>query len=200
MAVSVGKRESMESAGPRTAGYEISAGISRITVRAFATGILSAMGHNPVISARDFSGVVRLAEGTRGHAELHIAVKAAALSVENDVSDKDRREIERQMKEEVLETTRFPEIVCDCSEIAGTLAGEGPFDVAVRGNIGLHGVTRAESIAARVSVQGDMLRASGEFTVRQTDYGIKLVSALGGALKVRDEVKIVFDIVARKQT
>ena len=44
-----------------------------------------------------------------------------------------------------------------------------------------------------------MLRASGEFTVRQTDYGIKPVSVAGGALKVKDELKFSFDIVARKQ-
>ena len=43
-----------------------------------------------------------------------------------------------------------------------------------------------------------MLRANGEFSVRQTDYGIKPVSVAGGALKLKDELKCSFDIVARK--
>ncbi len=46
---------------------------------------------------------------------------------------------------------------------------------------------------------GDMLRASGEFSLLQSDYGIPLVSVAGGALKVKDELKFTFDIVARKQ-
>ena len=45
-----------------------------------------------------------------------------------------------------------------------------------------------------------MLRAFGEFSLRQSDYGIKPVSAVGGGLKVKDEVKFTFDIVARKQS
>ena len=44
-----------------------------------------------------------------------------------------------------------------------------------------------------------MLRAFGEFTLRQTDFGIKLVSVAGGTLKVKDEVQVSFDMVARKQ-
>ena len=37
---------------------------------------------------------------------------------------------------------------------------------------------------------GNMLRASGEFSLNQTDFGIKLVSVAGGALKLKDELKI----------
>ena len=44
-----------------------------------------------------------------------------------------------------------------------------------------------------------MLRAFGEFAIRQSDYNIKPVSAIGGGLKVKDEVKFSFDIVARRQ-
>jgi hypothetical protein len=44
-----------------------------------------------------------------------------------------------------------------------------------------------------------MLRASGEFALKQTDYGIKLVSVAGGALKLKDELKFSFEIVARRQ-
>jgi hypothetical protein len=44
-----------------------------------------------------------------------------------------------------------------------------------------------------------MLRASGEFTMRQSDYGIKPISVAGGALKVKDELKFSFEMVARKK-
>ena len=43
------------------------------------------------------------------------------------------------------------------------------------------------------------MRASGEFSVRQSDYEIAPITAAAGAIKVKDEVKCTFDIVARKQ-
>ena len=55
------------------------------------------------------------------------------------------------------------------------------------------------TIAVRVALFGSMLRASGDFSLDQTDYNIKLVSVAGGALKLKDELKFSFEIVARKQ-
>ena len=46
---------------------------------------------------------------------------------------------------------------------------------------------------------GTMLRISGEFPIRQSDYGIKPVSFAGGALKLKDELKFSFELVARRQ-
>jgi hypothetical protein len=44
-----------------------------------------------------------------------------------------------------------------------------------------------------------MLRVSGEFSLRQSDYGIKPVSFAGGALRLKDELKFKFELVGRKQ-
>ena len=38
------------------ADYLIEAGVSRFTVRGFAGGLLSGLGHNPVVAIRDFTG------------------------------------------------------------------------------------------------------------------------------------------------
>ena len=46
---------------------------------------------------------------------------------------------------------------------------------------------------------GEMLRASGDFTLKQSDYQIKPVSVAGGALKMKDELKFSFEMVARKK-
>lgn len=63
----------------------------------------------------------------------------------------------------------------------------------------LLGPTRPQPVTARVTLLGSMLRSSGEFTLRQTDFGIRLVSIAGGALKLKDELKFSFEIVARRQ-
>ena len=51
----------------------------------------------------------------------------------------------------------------------------------------------------QVALNGDSLRAFGGFAVRQTDYDLKLASVAGGVLKVKDELKCSFKILARKK-
>jgi polyisoprenoid-binding protein YceI len=179
--------------------YGIDSGVSRLTVRAFASGFLSSFGHNPVVSVRGLAGTAELLEGTPEHATLHAVVKADALSIENDVSDKDRREMQRAMDQDILEAAKFPEITYECSRVSGNITSEGQFTFTLDGELTLHGVTRSEAISGRAFLTGDVLRASGEFLLRQTDYRIKLVSAVGGGLKLKDELKISFDVIARKQ-
>ncbi len=177
--------------------YVIDPRLSRFTVRAFASGVLSAFGHNPKIAIRDFSGEVQWKSFES--AVLRFVAKAASLAVMDDISDKDRNEIERQMQNEVLESQRYPEIVYDCSQIASNQTGEGQYTITLNGELTLHGVTNAQTVSAQVLMSGETLRAFGDFSLRQTEYGIRLVSALRGALKVKDELKFEFDIVARKQ-
>jgi hypothetical protein len=47
-------------------------------------------------------------------------------------------------------------------------------------------------------VNGDSLRATGDFAVGQTGYDITLVSAAAGTIGVKDELKSKFYIAARK--
>jgi polyisoprenoid-binding protein YceI len=69
----------------------------------------------------------------------------------------------------------------------------------LNGELTLHGVKRAQPVSARLSVDGNALRATGDFALRQSDYEISPVSALGGAVKLKDELKLIFNISARRQ-
>ena len=172
---------------------------SRFTLRAFATGILAAMGHNPVISIREFSGELKFDPDQLKADAFRLVIISKSLTADEDISDKDRREMERLMHQEVLESAKFPEIAYDASAIPVTKIGDTLFSAALDGNLALHGVTRIEPIVARVALMGSMLRASGEFSLSQAKYEIKPVSVAGGALKLKDELKLQFEIVARKQ-
>jgi polyisoprenoid-binding protein YceI len=178
--------------------YTVDGRSSRFTVRAFATGMLAAMGHNPTICVRDLKGEVDFNPERLTAGSFRLAIQASSLSVQDDISDKDRREIERIMNQDVLETAKFPDITYLSSTISIAKIGDMLFSATLNGDVTLHGVTRSQTIAARVAVLGSMLRASGEFTLNQTDYGIKLVSVAGGAIKLKDEIKFSFEIVARR--
>jgi polyisoprenoid-binding protein YceI len=179
--------------------YVMDARASRFTVQAFATGVLAAMGHNPTLGIRDFSGEVNFSPDTLEGNSFHLSIKNSSLSVQNDISDKDRREIERLMHEQVLETAEYPAIVYDVPDFTATKMVDTLYSAALNGNLTLHGVTNSQPVTARVAVFGEMLRASGDFTLNQTDYQIKLVSVAGGALKLKNDLKFSFEIVARKQ-
>jgi len=172
---------------------------SRFTVRAFATGLLAAMGHNPTIGIRDFTGELKFNPDKLEASSVKIIVKSSSLSVQDDISTKDLREMERLMNQEVLETAKFPEILYEASNISITRMADNLYSADLKGNLTLHGVSRSQPINARVALLGSMLRGSGDFSLNQTDYDIKLVSVAGGALKLKDELKFSFEIVARRQ-
>jgi len=44
------------------------------------------------------------------------------------------------------------------------------------------------------------IKVTGEFTVRQSDFGVTPFSALGGLMKVQDTVAIRFNLVAAPAT
>src|SRR5215813_528891 len=98
-------------AAAKVAHYRFDPAASTFTVRAFAEGLLSAFGHDPVIGVKDFQGEASFVPGTFENASLKLTVNANSLTVINDVKEKDRNEIERTMLNEVLETGKHPEIV-----------------------------------------------------------------------------------------
>jgi polyisoprenoid-binding protein YceI len=181
-----------------TVRYLVDGKGSRFTARAFATGLLSAFGHDPTISIPEFEGEARVNLNALGESSLHLVIQAASLTVTGDINDKDRNEINRRMHDEVLESDGYPEITYECSKLSASQTAEGQYWVALNGELSMHGVTRSQPVSARVMVNGDTLRATGDFSVRQSDYELKPVSAAGGTVKLKDEIKLSFEITARK--
>jgi polyisoprenoid-binding protein YceI len=169
-----------------------------LTVRAFAEGLFSAFGHNPKLNANVFSGELKFQPEHFESASLRFSVKGDSLRVTDNVGDTDRREIERTMKEEVLQVAKYPDIVFASKAVTADRISEGFYRVKVNGQLSLHGVTRDHAVEAQVRLLENGLRAEGKSLVRQSDYGIKRVSVAGGMLKVKDEVKISFAVTAEK--
>jgi polyisoprenoid-binding protein YceI len=179
--------------------YVIDPGGSTFIVRAFATGMLSAFAHNPTIAIPDFQGEVQFTSSALEEASLRIVAQAASLKVTDDISARDRQEIERRMHDEILEADGFAEIIYECDRVASIQKiSEGQYAVTLNGELALHGVTRTQPVSARVTIKGETLRAAGEFTLRLSDSEIGPVSAAGGAVKLKDELKLSFDMSARK--
>jgi polyisoprenoid-binding protein YceI len=179
------------------ARYRVDAGRSLFTVRALTGGLLSGFAHDHTIAIKNFSGEVAFTYGTVAPASLRLTVKADSLTVTDKVSESDRQKIEATMRNNVLEVEKYPEIVFNSKEVTATKTGEGQYNASISGDLTLHGVTRSVTIAARLAFGPESLNARGDFSLRQTGYNIKPVSIAGGTIKVKDELKLSFEIVAR---
>jgi polyisoprenoid-binding protein YceI len=161
----------------------IDAGKSAMTVRVYKAGLLSALGHDHEIAAPIARGAV---DTTARKVELH--TKAGALRVQDPkASDKDRSEIQSTMLgPAVLDAERYPEIAFQSTgaDPAGARAW------MVHGNLTLHGKTRSVTVEVRETGAHYV----GSARLNQTDFGITPVKVAGGSIRVKDEIRIEFDI------
>src|SRR5205823_4018614 len=113
---------------------------------------------------------------------------ASALQVrDTQVSDKDRAEIQSTMLgPEVLDAEHYKEIVFKSTRAEPMDGGSW----RVQGSLTLHGETRDVAVEARET--GGHYVGSTRF--KQTEFGIKPVKVAGGTIRVKDEVRIEFDI------
>lgn len=178
--------------------YVIDMRASQFTVQAFASGLISAVAHSPKIAIRDWTGNVEMSSPEFSNAALRVKVKASSLDVLDELPDKDRRVLQRVMNEEVLETQTYPDIEYESKELMAEKLREDLYRVNVKGTLALHGVSNNHSFVAQVAMGPDTARAYGEFTIRQTDYDIRIASVAGGSLKLQDDLKFSFYLIARK--
>ena len=187
------------SADTKLVRYRLIPEQSTFTVQAFAQGLLSAFGHDPVIVIRDFSGEVQFVPGTFEAASLKITVNASELALSGEAKEKDRVEIETTMRNQVLEVEKYPEIVFSSTNISASRVGEGRYRVRIIGDVNLHGVTQKNLwISSEATISEETLRARGDFSLKQSDFGIKPFSAAGGTIKLKNELKFSFDIQGLK--
>lgn len=161
---------------------------STITVRAYKSGFLSAFGHDHEIQAPIESGEVNGADGPS--VELRVAAHRLRV-LDPEASEKTRAQIQETMEgDKVLNVTGFPEIRFQSTAVEA----KGSNHWIVRGTLALHGKERP--VAVDVTLKGEHYRGSA--TLKQTDFGITPVTVAGGTVRVKDEVKVEFDIVLLK--
>jgi polyisoprenoid-binding protein YceI len=157
---------------------------SSITLHVFKSGLFSAFADDHIIRAPIARGTLDASAA----GSVEVVIDPRQLEVLDPHLSADARDDvrKRMIGPEVLDADRFPEI-----RFRSTLVkAAGADGWTVEGDLTLHGQTHTVSATVR-SKEG---RYVGESAVRQRDFGIKPISIAGGTVKVRDEVKIEFDI------
>jgi polyisoprenoid-binding protein YceI len=169
---------------------------SRFTIHVDKSGFFSALGHKHVVEARFASGKIDESAKT-----IEFTVAAGSLNVADpDTKPDERAEVQKNMQEKVLESANYPDIRFHSTEVKLTRPGHW----TVTGDLTLHGVTK--SVTVEVSEPtAELLPAgpsqsrhyNGSATIKQTDFGITPIKIGGGAVRVKDELKIEFEVVSR---
>lgn len=172
---------------PATAGPDarkIDAAHSTMTVRVFKSGFFSAFAHNHEIEAPIDSGEVN----ESGALSVELRVDARKLRVlDPEASAGTRAQIQQTMEgPQVLDSGRFAEIHFQSTSVEP----KGTNEWQVHGNLELHGQTHP--ITVDVALRDGRYR--GRVTLKQTAFGIKPVTIAGGTVKVKDEIKVEFEI------
>jgi polyisoprenoid-binding protein YceI len=183
----------------RTRTYTIVPSESSFWVFAGKTGIFSAFAHNHEIGVKSFSGRVVVPAAGAGGGSLEMEVDAPSLVVlDKEPSEEDKKKIFNSMHNEVLESAKYQKITFKSVSVSDVKqTGSDAYSFVVNGDLSLHGVTKRIAVPVAATVTPQQLRATGKYTLKQTDYGIKPYSAAGGSIKVKDEVVVNFNIVAK---
>ena len=197
-----------EVARPATGAvhYSVDAGQSELRFLVYKTGALSAFGHDHTVDAHGFKGEVYLASSfTDSSFDLTLPVKDFQVddpaSREAEGADFTSKPTPNDVKgttanmlgPRLLDAAQHPEVTIQSVKVTGS---EAKAEVSVR--ITLHGTARDLKVPFAISRSGDDLSASGDFELRQSEFGITPFSAAGGALQVADVIKVKFKIRAHK--
>lgn len=147
------------------------------------------MGHRLVIAMTAWRGTVSLLDGEPTAADLVVDVGSfQVLRGEGGLKALSAAErlIVRTNALKSLHVNRFPQIHFRTNHVHNL--GDGGYRLT--GLLEIHGKRHERVIDMRVEDLGDAWRLSGQADVRQSDFGIKPFSMLGGTLKVVDTVTV----------
>ncbi len=175
--------------------YQIDAKRSRFIVETQTSGLSTMFAHDHRIEVRDFGGQATFARNQKS-GSLQFTARAKSLMLIGEDNLGARQAIESTLREDVLETDKYPDITFKTKSVTTSRRGDGTFDVRLNGELALHGVKRAITVPARVSLEAGTLHAIGVFELRQTDYNITPFSFANGTVGIKDVVTLSFDMFA----
>lgn len=179
--------------------YELGPGDGRVLVKTGREGLAARAGHDLTIEITQWSAQVTVPAAEEG------GIAAATLTAELDLgsltvregtggakplSDRDRRDIQAQVRK-ILGDAAKASFTSQRVIPSSTSSSGAPSAGAIEGTLTMHGVSRGIRLQVSSPEPG---RYRGSATIRQTDFGITPYSGFFGALKLRDEVTVEFEV------
>ena len=186
--------------------YTVVAEESLLQILVYRGGAMARLGHNHVIASHHLSGTVSVTDDpVQSRFDIRIPVNELAIDepamretagpdfppgVPQSARDGTRKNM---LSEALLDGAKYPDIRLRATDVAA--AGEG-FDVGVE--ITIKDQVHAVRVPVTIERKEDAMVARGEFPLKQSELGFRPFSVAMGTLVVLDEMRIRFDITARK--
>ena len=170
--------------------YRVGPQSGRLLVKTARTGLGAKAGHDLTIEVTRWRGNVIVHAASPASSSVTVEADVDSLEVREGtggvkpLTDADRASI-RDTLRGILNSAAHPVITFVSSQVSGTAES-----FRLGGDLTIAGVTQP------VTVQGQLAagRAQGSAVIVQSRWGIRPYSAFLGALKLRDEVEVQFDI------
>jgi len=191
-----------------TQRYAIDASASDLHWLVYKAGTLSRLGHNHTIAVADLHGSVWKNDANLAASKFEMEFSVAKLVIDDPTlrstlgaefsSVPTPKDIEgtrgNMLGDKVLDGEKFPTI-----RIVGTgpVARDGAQTMAA--TVEILGRSMPLTIPTQVSVDGDVITASGEFELNHADLGMKPFTVMLGALAVGEKLSFKYSIKARRE-
>ena len=176
--------------------YSMNAAQSQITITLTQEGALQRIHPLHHVAAKNFSGRIQLPmDETKTSVELDADTKSF-INIDADMKDFEKSGFHKVLHNEVLLSDRFPSIKFRSVSVTNLQKSGNNRSFTLNGDLTLRGVTRRVAFPVKVTLQGNQLRATGEENIKQTDFNITPYSGGLGTIKIGDQLKVSFTIVA----
>lgn len=179
---------------------------SDLTVHVYRDGPLARLGHNHVIASTAVAGRIELGEPVSA-STLELSLPLDSLTVDDparrlaagddfpgNLTEAEQEGTRRNMLgSALLDAARFPVM-----RLASVAVEEREGILYVTTRVEVAGNVRELVVPAAVEIREETLVARGEFTVTHADLGLVPFSVALGALRVREDLRVAFRLVARK--
>jgi hypothetical protein len=187
--------------------YQVDSAASLLTILVYRGGALARAGHNHVIASHSLTGVVLVPEDPTG-ASFDVQLPVSELVVDEEalraqegpdfppgVPEEAKEGTKRNMLGPgLLEADRYPKIILQSEAIQ-----RGPEGLQAQVRVIVRDRASSVIVPLKYETRGNELHVEGELPLKQTDLGLTPFSLFGGALRVLDEIKVRFRVVARAE-
>ena len=173
----------------------------------YKAGAFSRFGHNHTIAVGGLSGNVLVNRGDLAKSQFDLQFAVGQLVVDDpalrstlgeDFSSVPKPDDiagtrKNMLSERVLDGEKYPQI-----RITGTgpTMGGSMQELAVK--VEMLGRVIDLKVPTKVTIDGDQLRATGEFELNHADLGMQPFSVMAGALQVGEKLSFTYDIRAQR--
>ncbi len=186
--------------------YEVTA--SDVAIEVYRDGPLAELGHNHVIGSRGLVGRIAVAEPL-ARSSFALELPVSALTVDEparlaaagpqfpDRLSADDKEATRgnMLSAALLDAGRFSHVRLESVAIEGQ--DRDPPSVVARTRVTVAGRSNEIRVPVALGFDGPLLKASGEMTLTHAQLGLAPYSALMGALRVGEALRVSWRIEAR---